>query len=98
MLGFYYFYVIKLSSKMKKNQSEAKKTSKKEIRLSVYNKLAHALNEYKKDIKPKKFETNLKKASKLFATDIAKAPHKHNGTTKKAKTKVEQKQNTEVVS
>ncbi|HEX4373531.1 MAG TPA: hypothetical protein VHZ50_09545 [Puia sp.] len=83
---------------MKKNQSEAKKASKKEIRLSVYNKLAHALNEYKKDIKPKKFETNLKKASKLFATDIAKAPHKQNGTVKKPKTKVEQKQDAEVAS
>ncbi|HSZ84798.1 MAG TPA: hypothetical protein VK787_02145 [Puia sp.] len=83
---------------MNKKKSEVKKASKKEIRLSVYNKLAHALNEYKKDIKPKKFETNLKKASKLFATDIAKAPHKHNGTAKKTKNKVEQKQDTEVAS
>jgi hypothetical protein len=83
---------------MKKNQSEVKKASKKEIRLSVYNKLAHALNEYKKDIKPKKFETNLKKASKLFATDIAKAPQQHNGNAKKVKNTVEQKQDAEVVS
>lgn len=83
---------------MNKNHSGAKKISKKEIRLSVYNKLAHALNEYKKDIKPKKFETNLKKASKLFATDIAKAPHKHNTVSKKPKNKVVQKPDAEVAS
>jgi hypothetical protein len=82
---------------MNKTQSTAKKISKKEAQVLVYNKLADALAEFKKDVKPKKFETKLKKASKLFATDIAKATHKHsNGKLKKArekitKTKVEEK-------
>jgi hypothetical protein len=45
------------------------KLSKKEARKLVYEKLATALAEYKSSVKEKK----LKKASKLFAADIAKA-------------------------
>ena len=45
------------------------KLSKKEARKIVYEKLATALGEYKSSVKEKK----LKKASKLFAADIAKA-------------------------
>ena len=45
------------------------KLSKKEARKLVYEKLANALGEYKSSVKEKK----LKKASKLFAADIAKA-------------------------
>lgn len=48
------------------------KLSKKEIRKQVYEKLVGALSDYKSSIKEKKFENNLKKASKLFASDIAK--------------------------
>jgi len=59
----------------KKNLNE-QKISKKEAKSLVYNKLAAALSDYKKNIKPKKFEAKLKKASKLFATDIAKAAGK----------------------
>ncbi len=45
------------------------KLSKKEARKLVYEKLATALAEYRSGVKEKK----LKKASKLFAADIAKA-------------------------
>jgi hypothetical protein len=45
------------------------KLSKKEARKLVYEKLSNALAEYKSSVKEKK----LKKASKLFAADIAKA-------------------------
>jgi hypothetical protein len=45
------------------------KLSKKEARKIVYEKLATALAEYKTSVKEKK----LRKASKLFAADIAKA-------------------------
>jgi len=45
------------------------KLSKKEARKIVYEKLSSALAEYKTGVKEKK----LKKASKLFAADIAKA-------------------------
>ena len=49
------------------------KLSKKEARKIVYEKLSNALAEYKANVKEKKFDSNLKKASKLFAADIAKA-------------------------
>ena len=49
------------------------KLSKKEARKIVYEKFSNALAEYKANLKEKKFDTNLKKASKLFAADIAKA-------------------------
>ena len=45
------------------------KLSKKEARKLVYEKLSTALAEYRSSVKEKK----LKKASKLFAADIAKA-------------------------
>jgi hypothetical protein len=51
----------------------SKKLSKKEARKIVYEKFAIALAEYKPKVKEKKFASNLKKASKLFAADIAKA-------------------------
>jgi len=49
------------------------KLSKKEARKIVYEKFASALSEYRTVVKEKKFTSNLKKASKLFAADIAKA-------------------------
>jgi hypothetical protein len=45
--------------------------SRKDVRKLIYEKLADALVEYKENLKGKKFSRNLKKASKLFATDIA---------------------------
>jgi hypothetical protein len=49
------------------------KFSKKDARKIVYEKFSNALAEYKADLKEKRFDSNLKKASKLFAADIAKA-------------------------
>ena len=51
----------------------SKKLSKKQARKIVYEKFSVALAEYKAGLKEKKFASNLKKASKLFAADIAKA-------------------------
>ena len=53
--------------------SASKRLSKKQARRIVYDKLATALAEYRAGVKEKKFSSNLKKASKLFAADIAKA-------------------------
>ena len=50
-----------------------KKVTKKEIRKQVYEKLAGALAEYKTGINEKKIDNRLKKVSKVFALDIAKA-------------------------
>ena len=50
-----------------------KKITKKEARKVVFEKLSGALVEYKNKLDKKKFESNLKKASKLFAVDIVKA-------------------------
>lgn len=50
-----------------------KKLTKKQARKEVFKKLSGALAEYKNKLDKKKFESNLKKASKLFAVDIAKA-------------------------
>ncbi len=50
----------------------AKKVTKKEARKIVYEKLAGALAEYQNGSNKKKFENKLKKASKLFATELRK--------------------------
>jgi len=50
-----------------------KKLTKKQAKKEVFKKLSGALAEYKNKLDKKKFESNLKKASKLFAVDIAKA-------------------------
>ncbi|MGZ5134476.1 MAG: hypothetical protein ACXWCG_04980 [Flavitalea sp.] len=50
-----------------------KKITKKELRQQVYEKLAGALAEYKYGFNEKKFDNRLKKVSKVFAFDIAKA-------------------------
>jgi hypothetical protein len=50
-----------------------KKVTKKELRKVVYQKLEGALSEFKDKVNKKKFESRLKKASRLFAVDIAKA-------------------------
>jgi hypothetical protein len=51
----------------------AKKLSKKQAKKIAFKKLSDALAEYKESLKKKKFRNHLKKASKLFASDIAKA-------------------------
>ena len=62
---------------MSKKSSSPEKISKKQTRELVYNKLASALAEYKISMKEKKFLTNLKKASKLFADEIIKHQANH---------------------
>ena len=73
---------------MSKKDQSSKKLSKKDARQIVYDKLAVALAEFKSiSGKDKRFESNLKKASKLFADDVAKAANKVNkakGKTPKA--------------
>lgn len=54
-------------------KTSEKKISKKEARKLVSEKFAIALADYRSNVKEKKFASNLKKASKLFAADIAKA-------------------------
>lgn len=68
--------------------SMSKKLSKKEGRQLVYNRLVVALAEFKTGIKDKKFESNLKKASKLFADDLVKAANKTKDKAKKTAKKV----------
>ncbi len=51
----------------------AKKPTKKDAEKEVFEKLSGALAEYKSNLKEKKFQKNLKKASKLFAVDIVKS-------------------------
>ena len=75
---------------MDSTNSFEKKLSKKEARQIVYDKLADALVEFKPLIKKKSFEVKIKKATKLFATDIAKASKK-NGAKKTHKSKAEVK-------
>ncbi len=55
------------------NNPSSTKVSKKQLRKQVYEKLASALAEFKSSINEKKFDSRLKKVSKIFAVDIAKA-------------------------
>ncbi len=61
--------------------------SKKDAKALVYHKLETALSEFQKDIKPKKFRAKLKRASKLFASTIAKLSEKKDGPKQKEKKK-----------
>lgn len=79
---------------MANRETISKKVSKKEARKLVYDRLAIALADLKTGIKDKKFESNLLKASKLFAVDIVKAAAKNDKAEKKEKAikvKAEQK-------
>ena len=60
-----------------------KKPSKKETRKEVFQKLSGALADYRPNLNKKKFEINLKKASKLLATDIIKSIKKDRKKRKK---------------
>lgn len=64
-------------------EKASSRLSKKEARKIVYEKFSVALAEYKANVKEKKFDSNLKKASKLFAADIAKAVAKQKQKLKK---------------
>ena len=67
---------------------QKREVSKKEARKVIYEKLAAALHDYKSGMKEKRFETNLKKASRLFAADLAKGIKKSKVKVKKDKTKL----------
>lgn len=73
---------------MSKKAPSPKKLSKKNARQAVYNRLVVALAEFKTGIKDKKFESNLQKASKLFADELIKAEKKVKGADKKNGKKV----------
>ncbi|MBL7737893.1 MAG: hypothetical protein JNK14_01655 [Chitinophagaceae bacterium] len=63
----------------------------------VYEKLVTALSEFKTGIKDKKFESNLQKASKLFAEDMVKAAKAAEAKVKKAANRKEKKSSEENV-
>jgi hypothetical protein len=65
-----------------------KKISKKQAKKLLYDKFEEALSDYKKDVKPKKFKSKLRKASKLFASDIAKVGAKPKSKIKKIRKKL----------
>lgn len=82
---------------MSTKESSVKKLSKKESRQMVYEKLVTALSEFKTGIKDKKFESNLQKASKLFAEDMVKAAKAAEAKVKKAANRKEKKSSEENV-
>ncbi len=73
---------------------QAKKITKKEARKAVFEKLSGALAEYKNKLDKKTFENKLKKASKLFATDIVKASKKDRKSKRKIKVAAKKKADT----
>ena len=72
----------------------APKISKKDARRIIYEKLAGALAEYKSNLKEKRFDANLKKASNLFAGDLVKAMKKKNRKPKGKAAKAKKEVNT----
>ncbi|MEO6313428.1 MAG: hypothetical protein ABIU63_17515 [Chitinophagaceae bacterium] len=66
-------------------QPATKKITRKEARKAVFEKLSGAMAEYKSKLDKKKFENNLKKASKLFAGDLMKAFKKDRKSNRKIK-------------
>ena len=48
------------------------KPSRKDTRRQIYQKLEQALGDYRSQMKDKRFENSLKKASRLFAAELAK--------------------------
>jgi hypothetical protein len=89
LIAEYYFCVIKILANMSNKDSMSTKLSKKkEGRKLVYDRLVVALAEFKTGIKDKKFESNLRKASKLFADDLVKATNKAKHKVKKTPKKL----------
>lgn len=71
-----------------------KKITKKAARKAIFEKLSGALAEYKSKLDKKTFESKLKKASKLFATDIVKASKKDRKSKRKIKAVAKKKTDT----
>ena len=61
--------------------------SRKDTRKEIYQKLEQALGEYKSQFKEKRFQANLKKASRLFANGLGKKTKKSGEKSKKKKEK-----------
>lgn len=59
------------------------KISKKEFRKAVVQRMEAALEEYKKELGEKRFETRIRKASKLFSRDWARINKKNDRKAKK---------------
>ncbi len=72
----------------KKNSLATKKSSKKEIRKTIQEKLSVTLADYKSVIGEKKFDNRIRKAARAFGAEILKALPKKQ---KKAKKTVEEK-------
>ena len=69
-------------------QKQKPVSKKKQARRLIYEKLAAALQEYKANFKEKRFESNLKRASRIFANDLAKTIRKKKAKSKKNQSKV----------
>ena len=67
-------------------KQETKKVKVKELRKEVQQKLAVALADYKNGWPDEKYNKTLKRASKLFVTDLARVEEKIRGKAKKKKT------------
>lgn len=67
------------------------KTTKKETRQRIFDKMSAALEEYKANIKEKRFAASLKRAARDLANDVEKGLKKIKNKAKKVKTKVKNK-------
>jgi len=70
------------------NKEKETKTTKKEIRQRIYDKMSAALEEYKANIKEKRFAASLKKAARDLASGVEKGIKKVKVKAKKAKGKL----------
>jgi hypothetical protein len=66
-------------------KKESKKVMVKQLRKEVQQRLATALADFKNGWPEEKYNKTLKKASKLFVTDLARAEQKGKEKTKKKK-------------
>jgi hypothetical protein len=71
-LTTYYFWVTKTLSSMSNKKATSKKMRRKEARQKIYNALVIALAEFRTGAKDKKFERNLRRTSRLFASEFIK--------------------------
>lgn len=68
-------------------KEKATKSSKKEIRDQIFEKMSSALEEYKANLKEKRFTATLKRASRQLANALDKGLKKGKTKVKKAKVK-----------
>ena len=73
------------------NMEKESKNSRKEIRQRIFNKMCEALEEYKANLKEKRFTATLKKASRQLANDLEKGLKKQKAKVKKQKVKTANK-------